>query len=604
LSRIAHLGFVAAVLLVAIPQTGKSQVVVPPGSEIPIPPKPKTDTAAAAKVRTDTIKAVFGRGYAPRTADVGPQLSWNRAQLFATGALTVADLLERVPWATSFRSGWLASPKFVAVNGDLGRIKVYYDGIELDNIDPRSGSTLDLNTVQLWTLENVSIERFANEIRLYLTSWRVENTDPYTRVDILTGDENTNAYRGYYGKRFFNGAGLQLAGQQYNTRSARLGGGGDALSFMVRVGIAKKMWSVDAYELRTNASRVEQPTFGSGLSLPPFQGTYDLGYLRAGFGDANQGPWLQLIASTMQLAESSPKHDAVSAASLSIIPDTADTTTKRRQFVIAGGLARGPLRVSATDRIRAFNGTTYHTPGARFEYANAVGLVTLFGEHNFQTKTTRADAVARFTPLPIFSVVGSFSTSRPDSVATGGAPKFVAARLEAGVRLLGPWLVGGFITRDTAILTPPSVFDSAYQVRSIGRRNGFYAGLRGTLYKDINVDVVGTMWDSTGYYQPHYQARSEINLTTSWLSRFPSGNFGLKIAGVSDYRTAVSFPVQDGIRRTGASDVLSALVEIRILRGVATYQVRNILGTGYQIVPDFFAPRAISLYGLRWEFWN
>lgn len=578
-------------------------MVVPPSSEIPIPPKPKTDTAAA-KVRTDTIKAAFGRGYGPRTADAGPQLSWNRTQLFATGALTVADLLERVPWATSYRSGWLASPKFVAVNGDLGRIKVFYDGIELDNVDPRTGATLDLNTVQLWTLENVSIERFANEIRVHLRSWRVDTTDPYTRVDILTGDENTNAYRGYYGKRFFNGAGFQVAGQQYSTRSARLGGGGDALSFMVRLGIARKMWSIDAFELRTNASRVLQPTFGSGLSLPPFRGTYDLGYIRAGLGDVNEGPWLQLTASTMQLAESSPKHNAVSAASLFIIPDTTDTTTKRRQFIVAGGLARGPLRVSATDRIRSFEGATYHTPSARLEFANDIGLVSFFAERSFQTKTTRGDAVARFAPLPRIALVGSFSTSVPDSVAIGGAPKFVAARFEGGIHLIGAWIVGGFITRDTAVLKAPTVFDSAYQVRSIGRRNGFYAGLRGALYKDINVDVVGTMWDSTGYYQPHYQARSEINLTTSWLSRFPSGNFGLKIAGTSDYRTAVSFPVRDGVRRASASNVLSALVEIRILRGVATYQVRNILGTGYQIVPDFFMPRAISLYGLRWEFWN
>jgi hypothetical protein len=604
LSRIAQLGFIAVVLIVAVPQIGRSQVIQPPTSDVPIPPKPKTDTVAAAKARTDTVKAAFGRGYSPRTADAGPQLSWNRAQLFATGALTVADLLERVPWATSFRSGWLASPKFVAVNGDLGRIKVFYDGIELDNIDPRSGSTLDLNTVQLWTLENVSIERFANEIRLYLRSWRVDNTDPYTRVDILTGDENTNAYRGYYGKRFFNGAGLQVAGQQYSTRSARLGGGGDALSFMIRFGIARKMWSIDAFELRTNASRVLQPTFGSGLSLPPFQGTYDLGYIRAGIGDVNEGPWFQAIASTMQLAESSPKHDAISASQLFIIPDTTDTTTRRRQFLLTGGLARGALRVSASDRIRAFDGAVYHTPSARFELANTVALLDLFGERSFQTKTTRGDAVARFTPLPRFSVVGSFSTSVPDSVAIGGAPKFVAARLEAGIHLIGPWLVGGFITRDTAVLTAPTVFDSAYQVRAIGRRNGYYAGLRGALYKDINVDVIGTMWDSTGFYQPHYQARSEVNLTTSWLSRFPSGNFGIKIAGISDYRTAVSFPVQDGVRRTSASNVLSALVEIRILRGVATYQVRNILGTGYQIIPDFFAPRAISLYGLRWEFWN
>ncbi|MEP6506917.1 MAG: hypothetical protein ABJC63_01730 [Gemmatimonadales bacterium] len=570
---------------------------------MPIPPKAKTDTVAV-KVNADTIKADFGRGVGPRTADVGPQFSWNRTELFAGGALTVADLLERVPWATSFRSGWLASPKFVAVNGDLGRVKIFFDGIELDNIDPRSGSMLDLNTVQLYTLENVSIERFANELRVHLRSWRADRTDPFTRVDIFTGDENTNEYRGYYGKRFGNGAGLQLAGQQYNTRSVRLGGGGDALSFMIRTGIAKKNWSLDAFELRTNASRVLQPTFGSGLSLPPFQGVYDLGYVRAGVGNTSGGPWLQLIASTMRLAESSPKHDAASAAGLLILADTSDTTTRRNQFVVAGGYFRGPLKFSATDRIRAFDSNVYHTPSVRLEFGNTIGIVELFGERSFQTKTTRGDAIVQLTPVPLFSVTGSVSTAVPDSTPIGGSPKFLAARIEAGVRLFGPWLIGGFVTRDTALLKPPTVFDTAYVVRSIGRRNGLYAGLRGKLYKDINVDVQGTMWDSAGFYQPRYQLRSDINLATNWLSRFPSGNLGLKIGVTHDYRTAVSFPVSGGVRRTNASGILSALVEIRILRGVLTYQVRNIVGDQYQIIPDFFMPRAISYYGLRWEFWN
>ncbi len=613
--RLARLGFVAGAFFITMPRQGSAQVVVPPASEVPIPPKPKTDTTSktdtlsktdtvAAKVKADTIKAAFGRGVGPRTSDIGPQYSWNRAELFATGALTVADLLERVPWATSFRSGWLASPKFVAVNGEFGRVKIFYDGIELDNVDPRSGSLLDLNTVQLWTLESVSIERFANEIRVNLRSWRVDRTDPYTRTDILTGDENTNAYRGFYGKRFDNGAGLQLAGQQYSTRSVRLGGGGDALSFMIRTGIARKNWSFDAFEMRTNASRVLQPTFGNGLSLPPFQGNYDLGYLRAGFGNVDGGPWLQLIASTMQLSERSAHHDAASAASLHILPDTVDTLTHRNQFLITGGYFRGPLKFSASDRIRAFEGNTYHTTGARFEIGNAIGLVSLFGEKNFQTKTTVGDAVVQLTPLPFFSVSASFGKSVPDSSPIGASPAYLAGRFEAGVRLFRPWLIAGFVTRDTAVLKPLAVFDTAYTVRSVGRRNGYYAALRGPLYKDINVDVQGTMWDSAGFYQPRYQARSEINLVTSWLSRFPSGNLGLKVALVHDYRSSVVFPASTGDRSTSASGVVSALVEIRILRGVATYQVRNMFGDQYQIVPDFYMPRAISLYGLRWEFWN
>ncbi|HEX2721692.1 MAG TPA: hypothetical protein VHM24_02140, partial [Gemmatimonadaceae bacterium] len=126
----------------------------------------------------------------------------------------------------------------------------------------------------------------------------------------------------------------------------------------------------------------------------------------------------------------------------------------------------------------------------------------------------------------------------------------------------------------------------------------------GQLYKDIGIDIMGTRWDSAGFYQPRYQSRSEVNLVTRWLSRFPSGSFGLKAAFIHEYRTEVAFPTAAGVRRTNTSGIMSALLEIRIMRGVATYQVRNILGDQYQIVPDFFMPRAISVYGLRWEFWN
>ena len=58
----ARLGFVAGAFFVAPSLTISAQVVVPPGSEVPIPPKPKTDSAAALP-KTDTIKAAFGANY-------------------------------------------------------------------------------------------------------------------------------------------------------------------------------------------------------------------------------------------------------------------------------------------------------------------------------------------------------------------------------------------------------------------------------------------------------------------------------------------------------------------------------------------------------------
>ena len=48
----------------------------------------------------------------------------------------------------------------------------------------------------------------------------------------------------------------------------------------------------------------------------------------------------------------------------------------------------------------------------------------------------------------------------------------------------------------------------------------------------------------------------------------------------------------------------SALVEIRILKGVASYQVRNVFGKNFQIFPDFYMHRSVGVYGIRWEFWN
>src|SRR4029078_12226278 len=98
----ACLGFAVGAFFIAHPNVSVAQVVVPPGSEVPIPPKPATDSTAP---KPDTLKAPFGRAVGPRTADIGPQYQWNREQIFASGAYTLADLLEHVPGMTTFRTG-------------------------------------------------------------------------------------------------------------------------------------------------------------------------------------------------------------------------------------------------------------------------------------------------------------------------------------------------------------------------------------------------------------------------------------------------------------------------------------------------------------------
>jgi hypothetical protein len=179
-----------------------------------------------------------------------------------------------------------------------------------------------------------------------------------------------------------------------------------------------------------------------------------------------------------------------------------------------------------------------------------------------------------------------------------------SARFEGSVRLFGPWLLAGFLTRDTALLVPLRAIDTAYVAETPGRRSGFYVGARGTIKGALGMDVVVTQWAAADAYRPKYQARSEINLISRWLTRFPSGNFGIHAAAIHDYRSEVNFPVLGGVRTTASSNVFSGLLEIRIMRAVISYQIRNLAGELHQIVPDFYMPRALNLYGVRWEFVN
>jgi len=338
----ARLGLVAGALLYAAAFPARAQVVSPPPSAVPIPVQPKPDSGPdSARVKPDTIKPPIGRFADPALYEIGPQYEWNRAQLFATGALTVVDLLDRIPGVTTFRSGWLATPQTATYDADFQRVRVFYDGVEIDNLDSRTGGVLDLSTVQLWSLEHLSVERSAGEVRIYMRSWRAENTDPYTRVDIATGNEDTNLYRGFYGKRYDNGGVLQFGGQQLGVRSPRFAGSGDALSLMGRVGIAKKGWSLDAFVLRHHATRdIERAVVGRPPVLSLDATTTDA-YIRAAVGGVESGPWAQVTVASLAFKGTTGLDRNVSATALA---DTLERRQSETQYILSAGYTLGAAR--------------------------------------------------------------------------------------------------------------------------------------------------------------------------------------------------------------------------------------------------------------------
>ncbi|OLE15432.1 MAG: hypothetical protein AUG20_02740 [Gemmatimonas sp. 13_1_20CM_3_60_15] len=208
----------------------------------------------------------------------------------------------------------------------------------------------------------------------------------------------------------------------------------------------------------------------------------------------------------------------------------------------------------------------------------------------------------RAQPVPFIAFSGSISSRTPTGNSTDAT--LTAFRYEVGLKLLRPWVSGGLISADRGNGLAPIVYDTLLLPTSPGRISGYTTAIRGPLFRGLGIDAWAVHWSSASRYQPEWQSRSEINYSNNFLKHFRRGDFEVKAAGVYEYRSATAFPFSDGDVPSLAAKTLSALLEIRIMRAVITYQQRNILGYQYDIVPGFEMPRVLAIYGVRWDFWN
>jgi len=584
-------------------------------SAVPLPPKPPKDT----------IKAPIARAEMPVTIGIGETRCWNRETLYATGAITLQDLLDRVVGVTGLRTGWIAAPMATSYLGDASRVRLFYDGMELDQLDPRSGNVFDASQVALFPLEGLCIERGARELRVHMRSWRVNNTTPNTRTDVSTGDQSTNLYRGFFGKRYNGGEALQFAAQQYGTTPSRAFPSSDQLGILARFGLARQNWSIDGSALRVSRHRGTIPvtdlrSLGAGGFRDSILGVESArtdAYVRAGYGNPDEGLWGQAIIGLQQYKFTGVKRDSTPADTLGPIPN-ADTTRFHAQYVVTGGVGALGFRLSGAGRLHVLSGQnkSVFVPTGRVSYDSRFLALSGLVEGKGVDSLSRIEAGARFTPLPFVSFAATAARDKDERVGAGG---LTTNNLwaEAGVQVRGLWLVGGVVRRDTAFLPAPRLFDfdtaRTYAATTTGPATGITAAIRGTVYKAIKANIGAIRWnDTAGFYRPRFQTRSEIYLQTNWLSRFPSGNFGILYSVAHEYRSNTHFPI---VRQSGGTTILgdtvaagyrtlNSLLEIRILNAVAFWQFRNFMGERYHNVPGYLMQRQTQYYGVRWEFWN
>ena len=583
-------------------------------SAVPLPPKPPKDT----------IKAPLSHAEVPVIIAIGETRCWNRQTLYATGAVTLQDLLDRVSGETGLRSGWISAPMAASYLGDVSRLRLYLDEMELDQLDPRSGNIFDPSQIPLFQLETLCIERFARELRVHMRSWRVDNTTPSTRTDVSTGDQSTNMYRGYFGRRYDHGEAIQFAAQQYGTTPSRAFASSDQLGVLARIGWARAKWSVDGTALRLGRHRGTLPftdtrvIAASGIrdSILGVESTRMDAFLRGGYGDPDGGVWGQAIVGMQKYNYTGVRRDST-AADTARIP-SADTTVFHGQYVIAGGVTGLGFHLSAAGRLHVLSGQrqSVFVPTVRAAYDSKYLSLSAVGDGKGVDSIARVEAGARLAPLPFVSVAAFASGAKDDRAGAAGLTS-LDVRAEAGVEIRGLWLIGGVVRRDSAFLPPPLPldFDTSRTFAPVldGTATGVTAAIRGTLYKAVKANISAIRWsDTAGFYRPRYEARSEIYIQTNWLSRFPSGNFGFLYSLVHEYRSNTHMPAfreVGGVMTVGDTAVsgyrtLSSLLEIRILSAVAFWQFRNIIGERYSNVPGYLLPRQTQFYGVRWEFWN
>ncbi len=570
----------------------------------------------------DTVRAPIAHFESPKGIEMDDRLRFDRAQILSSGALNLADLLDRVPGVTSFRSGWLAGIHAAAYNGDFSRIRIFLDGVEMDAVEARNGGVLDLDDVPLWTLDELVIERAAGEVRVWLRSWSYTKTIPYTRVDIFTGDRNTNGFRGLFARRFDNGFILQVGAQQAATQTGRVSafsttgttrdaGDGSQQVINSRIGWSRNRLTVDLYGTVSTRDRDPQLAREGFSDLPAFKGARRDGYLRAAYGDTLHGFWSQAILSAVATRLDGIVDSAVAPVvsdSDSVVVAKSDSMRARSQQLIAVGYRGRGWQYSVLNRVRAVNGETFHAPALRASIGGSRLSGGAYAERRGIDSTTRLDLHGRIEPTRWLVFTLSQSFRRPTSDTD--RPNTATTRAEAGLRLRNLLFSGGVLREDTVAFTSPVLLGADNALLGAGAATGIIGGVRGRLYKDVRLDVQGIRWSSAQFNRPRTAVRTELALVSEWRRRFPKGEFGFNARLIYETRDAVSLfygtraDETADIRTTVPANVLSGMMEIRIQRATLFYMYRNLTGGDYEQIPGLTMPPAVQMYGVRWEFFN
>lgn len=563
----------------------------------------QADSASADSASADTARffvATLPLPIAPGPRPWGERHVFNIDSLRFTGALTLSDLLARIPGVFVARGGFLgqAEPVFYAGRGAAG-IDVYWDGVPLRPLG-RDSVMLDAGRIPLAPLERVEVVRLPDRLRVNLVSARSADTEPRTAIAIITGDLDIADYRAAFSRRWRSGFGISLLADFTNLD----GDPGTTTGFrsndlwMKLEFVPRSTWGASFHILRSDWDRNGRATLVDPLKL-----TRSERALRAFVASRSDGLGWRGEAFVAQSSASGDtalaRDDRVTQTSLEL-----SHRTPRTALVVTG-------RVANDVRPHEIEANAGWLPLPWLNVAVTASQRTYEGELN-----ARRVAATAGVRLPL-------GLSARAEIARGGelsAPRWSADTIQTTV----DWL--GAVRWDTRWWT----IEVARAERDAFQASGFSSGLRtlallGPTPRTSELTVHGSIrplpgLELSGWYAdpirgggdfqlPHH-ARYAVTFFSKFWRVYRSGVFGLRAeVAAESWSRGLGGVARDALGNTSqlfrsGATFLDLHFEIQIVGVTLFWQMRNAnaMRNGYASGLDY--PSIVQFYGARWTFLN
>jgi len=571
------------------------------------------DTLPGDSIRTDTVdltkrfleaqaKGNVSTPVFPLVGVEGPQppssrvvigrdsIEWHNAE-------TLGDLLMRVPGVYLWRGGFVGRPENANFQGrGATALEYYLDGLPYIPIGPDSVG-VDPALFALSLLDQVVIERWPGQLRVYLYTRRHDRIAPASRIGLGSGNRKFARYIGALEKRFQSGIGFGMAADFISIPTVS-GESSDYSNsaFWLQAGYLPRARFGVQYQLVVNNPR-RDPYVSNGLSIgAPLDGQRSDMQLRAFYGrpEDGQGTRIDLLYGRTGWHGTGVDNQvnqggAVFSYRSATFGATASAFNRSRwtPFDIRAGLSWAPVsRLS----LSADAGYQTHDLDRRSEWVGLRAGLRLPGSLTLSGAARTGSIVAApalvLTPAQkVTDLQGTLDwQSRP-----------------AGLEL-------GYARTDAFQPLPYQPYPTIPSLAALGRTDWVTVHARITPVSWITLDSWYSDPRGTGSPdgQPPTHSLTTGTIRSKFWRTFPSGAFDFKAQiGMEAWSDGISGRDSTGVPiALPGRTFFRSLIELQILSFTIYWDRWNLAAQRGGYVPGFDLPTYAYTFGVRWEFRN